>query len=407
MNILLIIGLMLIIGYSLGIGFNKIGLPKIIGYILTGVAFSPNTVDFISGDIVELTDPLLDVCLAFIAFEVGGSLKWSKLKEHGREVISITLMGGIVPFLFVVAGIFVFGQIFSSAFSFEGIELLMFALLLGALASPTEPAATIGVMHEYEARGEVSDTILGVVALDDVLGIVLFSITISAISVFTSVHAHTGVFDIRLLSSVYQVLGAILIGGIIGFAIVLIGRNFNLEGEGQWVVIIFPLVIFCAGVAKLLKVDELLAYMVMGVVVVNKCKQHDLIFSILRRYTEELIFLFFFLLSGLHLDISAIPKALILILLFVLLRAFGKFSGAAAGGRMVNAGAAIRKYTASGLLPQGGIVIGLVLSIYEQEGFREFSDVLLATVMGAAIVNELIGAVITKHALIQSGDITI
>jgi Kef-type K+ transport system membrane component KefB len=182
MNILLTISLLLLIGYSAGLLLNKIGLPKIIGYIATGIAFNPKTNGFINYDILEATQPLLDVCLAFIAFEVGGALKWSIIKRHEKEIISITLLASIFPFIFVVIGVYVFGLLFPSILPFNNLTLLFFALLMGALASPTEPASTISVVHQYNAKGKVTDTIMGVVALDDVLGILLFSLTIGLIS---------------------------------------------------------------------------------------------------------------------------------------------------------------------------------------------------------------------------------
>ncbi|MGM0599550.1 MAG: cation:proton antiporter [Candidatus Rifleibacteriota bacterium] len=405
MDILLTIGFLLIAGFTVGMVFHRLGLPKIIGYTLAGVALSPNSIELFSKSIIQRTNPLLEVCLAFIAFEVGGSLKWSKIKEHGKQVLSITVMAGIAPFIMVSLGVYVSGIFLNSTVFDTHMQLWLFSLLLGAMSSPTAPAAILAVIHEYKARGEVSDTILGVVALDDVLGIVLFSLTIAVMSVFTSIEAGGQLFGSSLLYSLFEVGGAVAVGAGIGFAFIMIGRFLKLEGDGQWFVIIFSLIILCAGLASLFEVDKLMAYMVMGIVVVNKCSKHKLIFKILRRYTEELIFLFFFLLSGLHLNIRAIPQTALLILFFVVFRALGKFAGAAIGGRIVNASKNVKKYTGPSLLPQAGIAIGLVLSIYKQKGFLEISDLLLATVMGATIINELIGPLVTKYSLLKSGDI--
>src|SRR5210317_230441 len=103
MNILLTIGLLLIFGYIAGWLFNRIGLPKIVGYIATGVVFSPNSFDLIDRNVIQTTHPLMEVCLAFIAFEVGGALKWSKIKKHEKEIISITILGSIVPLVLVTS----------------------------------------------------------------------------------------------------------------------------------------------------------------------------------------------------------------------------------------------------------------------------------------------------------------
>ena len=405
MNILFTIGLLLITGYIAGWLFDKIGLPKIIGYIATGIAFSPNTINFIDQDISQTTQPLMDVCLAFIAFEVGGALKWSKIKKHEKEIISITLLASFFPFLFITAGIFVFDAWFPTVLPFDFSTLFLFALILGALASPTEPAATLAVMHQYKAKGKVSDTIMGVAALDDVLGILLFSLTIGVASILIGKQEVS--FGNVILNTLYEIIIAILIGVSTAIIINLFAKFIRKTNEGQWVVILFALIILCVGISKLLQVDELLSCMTMGVVVVNKCQQQKLIFRILERYTEELIFLFFFLLSGLHLDISTIPHAAVLIALFVLLRIMGKYIGANAGAKIVHANRSIQKHTAGGLISQGGIVIGLVLSIYQKEGFKEISEIILATIMGATIINELIGPITAKYSLFNSGEIKI
>jgi len=403
MNILLTIGLLLITGYITGWLLNKIGLPKIIGYIATGIVFSPNTVGFVEHDVIESTLPLMEVCLAFIAFEVGGALKWAKIKKHKKEIISITILGSLMPFFLVTIGVLILGWLFPEVLPFDTLPLLLLALLLGALASPTAPAATLAVIHQYKAKGKVTDTILGVTVLDDVLGILLFSLTIGIIFIFTG--GQSGLFGNPMVNTLYEIGIAIIIGAILGLVIELINRFFPKEGEGRWIVIIFSLIIFNVGICQALHVDILLSSMTMGIVVVNKCRQQQLIFRILERYTEDLIFLFFFLLSGLYLDIATLPKATALIIIFVVFRTAGKFLGVNWGSRIVNADPSIRKYTAGGLLPQAGIVIGLVLSIYQKEEFKEISEILLTTIMGATIIHELIGPVSAKSALMKAGEI--
>ena len=403
MNILLTIGLLLITGYIAGWLLNKIGLPKIIGYIATGIVFSPNTVGFVEHDVIESTLPLMEVCLAFIAFEVGGALKWAKIKKHKKEIISITILGSLMPFFLVTIGVLILGWLFPEVLPFDTLPLLLLALLLGALASPTAPAATLAVIHQYKAKGKVTDTILGVTVLDDVLGILLFSLTIGIIFIFTG--GQSGLFGNPMVNTLYEIGIATIIGAILGLVIELINRFFPKEGEGRWIVIIFSLIIFNVGICQALHVDILLSSMTMGIVVVNKCRQQQLIFRILERYTEDLIFLFFFLLSGLYLDIATLPKATALIIIFVVFRTAGKFLGVNWGSRIVNADPSIRKYTAGGLLPQAGIVIGLVLSIYQKEEFKEISEILLTTIMGATIIHELIGPVSAKSALMKAGEI--
>ena len=403
MNLLLSVGLLLIVGYTAGWLLDKIGLPRIIGYILAGIVFSPHNFEFLDTEVLESTEPLLEISLSFIAFEIGGALKWSMIKKHEKEIVSITLLASLLPFLMITGGVLTLKWLFPTIIPFDSSDLLMLALLLGALASPTEPAATLAVMRQYKARGKVSNTILGVAALDDVLGILLFSLTIAILFIFNGGQSET--IGNPLLNSLYEVTAAIIIGTIAGNIIDPAARFLQLKGEGQWVVLIFSLITFCVGISKTLQVDTLLATMIMGMVVVNKCSHQKLVFRILERYTEELIFLFFFLLSGLRLDISTIPQATTLVIAFVLLRAAGKYLGANMGARLVNAAPSIRKYTAWGLLPQGGVVIGLVLSIYPEHQFSNISELLLTISMAAMVIHELIGPLAAKHTLMKAGEI--
>ncbi|WP_282036537.1 cation:proton antiporter [Saccharicrinis aurantiacus] len=402
MNVLLDIGVLLILGYTAGWMLNKIGLPKIVGYILVGVALSPNTSHLIGQDTIETTKPLMDICLAFIAFEVGGALKWSKIKIHEKEIVNITVLASIIPFILIALTVFIFGVIFPSLLPFGSIGNLSLALLLGVLASPTAPAATLAVIHQYKAKGKVTDTILGVVALDDAVGIILFSIVISILSMFLGDHK---MVENAHLNAVYRISMAMFLGAGIALLMNLLSKMLQIKTEGQWIVIITSMLILCLGTSKLLQVDELLANMTLGLMIANRSNQHTKIFKVVERYTEELIFLIFFLLSGLHLDFTTIPQSIFLISIFVGLRIVGKYIGVNIGARAAKADTSIRKYTAGGLLPQAGVVIGLVLSISQNEIFSDISEVLLTTIIGATIINELIGPIITKLTLKKAGEI--
>lgn len=403
MNILLVIGLLLIVGYSLGFLADKAGLPKIIGYIATGILFSPHTFSFLENGMVTQTEPLIDVSLAFIAFEVGGSLKWEKLKNFGSTLARILLLESLTPFLLVLVFLGSAGYLFPGIFSIESHWLLILALLLAPLASPTDPSATIAVMHQYKAKGRVSDTIMEVAALDDAMGIFLFSISVTVASIIAG-NSDAGIGG-SIYQAFYKIVGAVVTGGILGWITGLISRFLNVKNEGQWIVIIAAFIILTFGVSNMLGQDELLAAMAMGAFIANFNKHHKRMFKIIERYTEELIFLLFFILSGLHLDITAIPAAAFLIAVFVVLRISGKYFGSRLGAAWGGAPVKVRKYTAGGLIPQGGIVIGLALLISKNPDFAEISDTLLAVVMGSAIFHEIIGPLTAIRALKKAGEI--
>lgn len=405
MNTLLVLGFLVFIGYFMGRLCETLGIPKIIGYIFTGILFSPNTLSWTSIDFIKNTESLLSISLAFITFEVGGELKWSKLKKRERDIFSITAMASVVPLVLVTGMFFLTASLFSGYLPFSNLPLIIaFSILLAALASPTDPTATLAVIHQYKAKGEVKDTILGVAALDDAIGIFVFSL---AIAISSFLLQESGNMQQSLYFAIHHIGGGILVG--IGAAIIMnifLNYSTKIKGEGNWIIITLSLIAMCYGAAAYFEVDELLACMLMGLIVVNTSENHKLVFKTLERYTEELIFLFFFILSGLQLNVQMIPQALLPIIVFILLRIIGKYSGCYLGGIFANSEAKIKRYTAGGLVPQGGIVIGLVLLLNQYEVFSVFYDFLLAVVMGSVIINEIIGPLAAKYSLKQAGETT-
>lgn len=403
MNIYLSLGILVITAYLAGRIFGRLGFPKIIGYILTGIAFSPDTFGWVERSMIAQTDTLLTICLSFIAFEVGGELRWERLKKQENVIAGITLLESLTPFFLVIGGFYLFYLLMPEAFPFADSSMaLAFAVLLASLACPTDPTATLAVIREYKAKGKVKDTILGVAAHDDAVGVLLFTISVSlALYLLGS----STVLGAAIGKAGLHIGGAMLTGalaaGLMNIALWLL-RN---ENEGQWIVVIFSLIAACYGAAVYFDFETIFACMIMGAVVTNTSRQRQIVFNTLERYTEELIFLFFFLLSGLHLEIQAVETALVLILLFILLRALGKFTGAYLGASLAGAAPKTRRYTAGGLIPQGGIVIGLALLLNQYEAFSGIFDLLLAVIMGATVVHELIGPVLAKQTLTRAKEI--
>jgi NhaP-type Na+/H+ or K+/H+ antiporter len=273
--------------------------------------------------------------------------------------------------------------------------------MLGSLAAPTDPTATLAVAHEYKAKGKVMSTIMGVAAFDDAMGLLLFSIAIAIATPFVSSQ------DIEIgsvaLSVVRQLFGALLVGGVIGFIFNKVSQHLAKSSEGMMITIIIGFLSLCFGISSFLEVDELLAIMFMGFMVINFNKKQKLIFQLLERYTEQLVFILFFTISGMHLDISVLGNVFLVVLLFVILRAIGKFTGVLVGAR--KASREVKKYTAGGLIPQGGIVIGLALMIKYNPVFSTISDEFINIILGATVIHELIGPVLAKFSLKKAGEI--
>ncbi len=402
MNLFFEIGVLLITGMILGELAEKALLPKVSGYIIAGILLHPEVTGFIRPDFIHRTEPLINIALAFITFSIGGTLSFERIRRTGKVILTITLFESIFAYLSVFVVLF-FAIHFFNPQELSWPTVLVMGLVLGSLAAPTDPSATLAVTQEYKAEGDVSTTILGVAAFDDIMGILLYTLTLS----FAGAYLGEGGEGIgaTLVELGIEIGGALLTGAIVGFLFNRVSRYFKKETEGALIVILLAMISICYGTAAWLGFDELLGTMAMGMIVVNFHQHQQKVFSIIERYTDELVFVVFFTLSGLHLQFSALSGSMAFIAFFVVARALGKFSGTGLGGRLTHAPEKVRKYTAGGLFPQGGIVIGLALLLSKQEEMAAFSSFIISIVIGAAIIHEVIGPVLARLALKKAGEI--
>ena len=403
MEPILIIGIIIFSGLVVGEICTRIGLPKVTGYILAGLLLNPNLTNVIPETFVEHTSLVTNIALSFITFSVGGTLLFSKIRRLGKSIIYITLLEAEFAFLFVAVFFIILAPLLNPL---PGLSMTSFyvpmALLMASLASPTDPSVTLSVMHEYHAKGEVSSTVMGVAAFDDILGIINYSI---AISVATILIMQEPVSTHSFIQPIVKIGGSILGGTAFGFFLNFLTKFIRNESEGVLITLIIGLLALCYGLAGMIGADELLSTMTMGIVVVNYNPKSEKIFKILERYTEELIFVLFFTLSAMHLNLGVLESNWLFILLFVIFRASGKFTGTFIGGKLSKASHAVKRFTAGGLIPQGGIVIGLALVIRQNPELGTMSDIILNVVIGATIIHEIIGPLASKFALQKAGEI--
>lgn len=404
MEATLTVGIILVTGFIFGEIATKIKLPKVTGYILAGILLNPRIFNIVPASFPSHTNAVTNICLSFITFSIGGTLLYSRIKKLGKSIVTITVCEAEFAFLAVILGFLA-----TLPFFIRGPNATWFAtyipisLLIGSLASPTDPSATLAVAHQYKAEGEVSSTVMGVAASDDALGIINYSLAVVLAKVFITHQKFNA--GTSLLGPLIVIAGAILLGMAFGFIFNLITEFIKKETEGVFIVVIIGLLSVAFGVAKLLGVDELLTTMTMGIVVVNFNAKRDKIFQMLERYTEELIFVLFFTLSGMHLNFSVLSKSLALVFLFAIFRIFGKVTGTMVGASISKASAAVRKYTAGGLIASGGIVVGLALMLKQTPAYNAISDIIINVIIGATVIHELIGAICVKMVFKKAGEI--
>ncbi|MBN2057924.1 MAG: cation:proton antiporter [Candidatus Saganbacteria bacterium] len=389
------IGIILLFGYVAGLIAEKIKLPAIVGYIAIGILLEPGFLGILPAKFISQSIVANNFVLAIITFSVGGSLAWSKIKELGKSIVWITVLEAEFAFVLVALGMaFLVGH---GSF-LAGLPL---ALLIAALASPTDPTATLAVVHEYSSDGPVTRTIMGVAASDDAMGIINFSLATALAAALmlgsSYINANSVVWQ-PLITIVGSVIMGIVFGGCLSFVVKLV------KAPGALVAIVLGTIFSCFGLAAWFGLDQLLSVMTTGIVFVNLSRRSGEIFGALSKYFEELIFIIFFVLAGAHLRLDTLASSWLLIVVFVILRGLGKFLGTTAGAAIAGSPAVVKKYTIFGLLPQGGIVVGLALLVQQDPRFGLIAPLLVNLILGTTVIHEFLGPLFSRFAIKQANE---
>jgi len=403
LNGLLATGLAIMLGYVLGEVVRKLGLPRVSGYIIAGLILNPRITGIVSLPFVESMGTTTELSLAVLTFAIGGTLAFGPLRELGKKVLFIAVSEAQLSALLVTAGCmatlpFILPE--SSGFS---ATIAPLAVLLGSLASPTDPSATLAVVRQYRAKGMVTFSIMASSAIDDALGILNYSLGIVVALVLITHHVE-GVRTI--FEPLIAIGGAMAVGIACGLAFRFVPRWLRGESDGLQIALLLGLLGICYGVSAALGLDQLLATMAMGATVVNASSRQERhrVFMLLEESVEPVIFIVFFTISGMLLDVAVLFQYLPVVLVFVFFRSAGKLGGAYLGARLGRASQEVRRCVGWGLIPQGGIVIGLALILQQEPAFASISHIVLNVVIGATVIHELIGPLTAKLAIMNAGE---
>ncbi|MCI7605361.1 MAG: cation:proton antiporter [Spirochaetales bacterium] len=365
-------------------------LPNVTAYIVSGIIMGPFVLNLIPQKTIEGMSFIGDIALSFIAFGTGEYFKVNILKKNGRKVLVITIMEALASSIVVFIGAYYFLKLEFS-----------FSLILSALASATAPASTLMTIKQTGAKGDFVDTLLGVVALDDVVGLIAFSIAISISSSIT-----LGILDIRALSiPLVSNLVVLIVGGSLGFLLKLLLRKRSTDN--RLIVTVSILFGFC-GICAIVGVSPLLGCMSMGMVYINATGDERLFKQL--SYFSPPILLLFFVRSGLNFDIRSLfsgmkgfgnmPLSIIGIVYFFT-RMIGKYSGAYLGSLVTNKSGSVRNYLGLALIPQAGVAIGLAAMGAKILGGEE-GRALETIILSSSVLYELIGPASAKLSLYLS-----
>lgn len=373
-----------------GLLFSRIArllhLPNVTGYLVAGLAIGPYVLGLLPLEVVESMGVITTVALGFIAYAIGGEFRLSYLKEIGSKPVTITVWQGMMAVALVDIGLIALGF------------PLPLCLVMGAIATATAPAATLMVVRQYKAKGTVSDMLLPVVAMDDALGLMVFSISAAIAKALSSGSAIT--WNNMLVEPLVEIIASLALGVVLGLVLVFFSKYF--KSRGNKLALTIMCVFAAVGLCDMWGLSSLLVCMMMGAAMVNLSKQSDVLLEQCDRFTPPL-FLLFFVLSGADLNLTVLPTIGLLGFAYLLLRSFGKWMGASLGARAVRADHNVCKYLGLTLLPQAGVAIGmarLAVGILPEYGAQ-----INAVVLSATLIYELVGPVITKIALTKAGEI--
>lgn len=385
-TILLTISIILLVGFLMTRVTKPAKLPNVTGYILAGILIGPHVLNVIPQPMIENMGFVSDIALAFIAFGIGRFFKKEAFMETGYGVFIITIMESLLAGVLVTVSMrYIFGLEWD------------FSILLGAIATATAPASTMATIRQYRARGNFVNTLLQVVAFDDAVCLIAFSIA----TAFISTNASGDLSFLSIFLPIFYNIIALVIGFLSGFILTKIVTPTR--SEDNRLILTIALLLGLAGFCAALEISPLLSCMLFGTTYINLTKDKDL-YKQIERFAPPILSMFF-VVSGMNLDLSAFGTLGIIGVVYFFIRIVGKYVGAYSGAVMAKASPEIRKYLGLALVPQAGVAIGLAFLgkrlLPPTEG-----DMLLTIILSSSVLYELVGPISAKMALVYSGSIS-
>lgn len=392
-SVIISIALMLFLGFLMTRLTKKLHLPNVTAYIVAGILIGPYCLKLIPQTVIDGMDFLSDIALAFIAFSTGEFFRLSTLRKNGMKVVVITIFEALMATLVV----------FVVTYFILGVDLA-FSVVLSALASATAPASTVMTIRQTGAHGDFVDTLLQVVALDDVVGLVAYSV---AISIALALSMGSSALSVgSVLQPIAVNLGVFLLGALFGVFLKWLMPNKRSQ-DNRLIISISLLFAFC-GICALLDVSPLLGCMSMGTVYINITDDEKL-FKQLNYFTPPILLLFF-VRSGLSFKLDALVNTsaavgrtslLVVGVVYFFMRIFGKYIGAYVGCQIVKKPKEVRNYLGMALVPQAGVAIGLAALGARTLG-GETGIALQTVILASSVLYELVGPGCAKLSLYLS-----
>lgn len=408
MKALLSISISLLAGLMLSRVAKKMKLPAVTAYLIAGILVGPyclgslgiGGVGFVDMADVKSFSIICDCALGFIAFSIGNEFRLNQLKKIGRQALIVGIFQAVATTLLVDIALIILHLAIPSVITLEA------AIILGAIASATAPAATLMVVKQYKAKGPVTDILLPVVALDDAVGLMIFAISFGVAKAMNA-----GVVNAVsvIVEPLIEVVLSLLLGAVMGVLFHICERFFHSNSKRLSVSIGF--VIMTIALSQLtftvggihIAFSSLLTCMMLGTIFCNICDFSEELMERADRWTAPL-FVLFFVLSGAELELSVFANLLMVLVgaVYIISRSIGKYTSAYISAKISGCDDNIVKYLGITLLPQAGVALGMAM---KAKAFGEIGEMVASITLFAVLIYELVGPMLTKVALMKAGDI--
>lgn len=391
-NDLFIVGLALFIGLLAGRIFDRVGIPEIIGMVITGLILGPNFLSILNSQHDALYKHVINLVLSFFGFFIGAELRLNELRRLGRHILSILIFEVGTVFTLVFASIYVLTNDW------------VLSIFLATLSVSTAPAATADVIWEYRAQGPLSTTILALIGFDDIVAVLVYTL------VTTYTFQTIGVTESKIHPINYFInhVGiSIIIGVALGISVIFIGKT--LKKRKDIILLAIGIVVFSSGLVEVLDGSEIISSLIIGFMYENYFKESPLSIDLLRDLTSP-IFTLFFVVIGSQLSPFSVFEIGTIGLTYIGSSIIGKTVGSKLGAKISNASPSISKYIGFTLYSQAGVALGLAHKLYLDitisggSRFLELGNSIVNIATSSALVLLIIGPFSLRYALTKSGE---
>ncbi|HHB93758.1 MAG TPA: cation:proton antiporter [Campylobacterales bacterium] len=396
MQTLFFVGLIMVLGSFMKFISHRAKILNVVGYLILGLIIGPEVLNIVPQHFIDETHIITDLSLSIISVLVGANLRYNILKEVWKQIVIISIFEAIFTFVFISS---IFYLLFDFLeFGFVHNYRLIISVIFGGLASATAPATILAVIHELKVKGKFSSFLLGVVATDNAIALILFSfiLIITSSIMYSGSCAYSTVF--MIIPTIFLTIGVGVMGAMISE---IIDRIFKPQSNIKTTSTL-GMIFLVYSLSQHWGLEPLLASLVMGIVMSNLSDEFYLVKKEFDYHLKDIIFLLFFTISSMHLNISFLLSMPFVIILYITFRILGKIIGVWTGGKVSGADKHVQNYLGIALFPQAGIAIGLSLSLQNEAGFEVIAPIILNVIIATTLVHELIGPMLTKYVLKKS-----